>query len=270
MNVSSSFLVNYSESEIPFIPSDLIPRVLSHLPPASLLKCKLVNKEWNQKVDCAFQEKMEIFGKDAWNSLCGYCIEDEDPPVPARMNLILRKFLYKFQEWEEGPACSLILMPRGLSLNQAIAAFGKGSSSRMSHFDSHAWDQVIAKYGNRKVKQSYWLLVSHTIAPNTWGKSMEEQKEQILTLDANFRIPRLLEIVASTALNHLKSGNFYYGPDPLRETRTISKINGIPITIGGYKNYNRYKHYVTCFYNYPGRTGAAVCRRLRCLEKACE
>lgn len=145
--------------------------------------------------------QVTVFGTKAWEKFFGYKIEGEIPPPPSNIIQIVRTLRNNLKEKIDAPDCSLLLMPKGLTLNKlkelvALPLWGEPIRIHGNRFE---------EYGNKAVEQSYWVLITNDVIEESREKSYDEQKVLIATrAGSEYNPPRLLEVVVCCSMNYKK------------------------------------------------------------------
>ena len=108
----------------------------------------------------------------------------------------------------------LILIPKTIngealtlnSLRKLIKSPKKGFESKFAHNWGNT-DEVLKKFGDIPINESYWALITKDVVPNSRCLTFGAQ-EKLLT--ESYRVPKLIEIAVCVFLYRVREGDFLY------------------------------------------------------------
>lgn len=164
---------------------------------------------------------VRIFGKRAWKRFYGFNIEGDIPPLPSYESLVnlMESISKSVKRLKEIPACSLMLIPKGLSLNvlkNLVENPLKGINKTKFRDEDKLWDDSqlwILEKGNN-VCITYWALMTNGVIEGTLNQKYRDQLTLIKTFGQQWSPPTLLEASVCCFMNFASSGKYIFGQDP--------------------------------------------------------
>src|SRR5207244_440003 len=101
-----------------------------------------------------------IYGERAWKKYYGYKIEGDIPPLPLDIIEMRKKLCKLLQTLEPLPPCSLILMPKGLTLNKLRKMVENPIAGPKSQFGKVS-DNAFLSWGEEPIEKSYWFFITN-------------------------------------------------------------------------------------------------------------
>lgn len=245
------------------LPKELITEILSSLFPLDACRARLVCRKFKEVVDeISYDSTMRFFGPDEWRKL-GLEIEGELPPPPQNSSLFTSWVRSRIAEKKEASTCSVIFMPKGLSLNKIIALVknrGLDDTFKFLISNEDLDDHLIGEIPNDK---AYWYLITNHIIEGSRNIPYPAQKELINEKTKGKCVdPSYLEVVVCCLMNYIRSKEFLFGLKPICTTsRVRGFLNNYRMAVGGF--------YDGCIYlmklrgddDVHSRIGIAACRR---------
>ena len=139
------------------LPLDMIRLVLGNIPIFSERSVSLVCKSWAEMVPKLPDYTLNIFGQEAWEGL-GLKVEGDIPQLPENILQQTRKLRRKLSGEKEAPRCSVILMPKGMTLNKLKELMeSKGIKFR------YISRSILTQLGDAPIDKSYWYLITNDV-----------------------------------------------------------------------------------------------------------
>ncbi len=256
---SALSLVNHSGSRSPFAaaPSVLASRVSQptthsnssfnayHSAPDEALALILVKlKAYSESTPQQKHDEL-VFGKQAWE----YYFDEIglEPALPLNINTILDASCPFWHGKKIRDTHLLILIPakvngKSFSLNLLGMLIqhpqNNGYRTQYRHYDRH----IQQKIGGYAPRQSYWLLMTRDILPDSSDKCYREQ-QKLVNNHANstslpYRLPNALEAATTILMHHVRKGEYLFSNAPRTYTRCKERIGYadnkcLPTTVGG-------------------------------------
>jgi len=175
---------------------------------------------------------LQVFGQTFWKEYLGIEIEGKFPTPP---NDILEEVmaLRECIKGERGaPSCTLVLMPKGLTANKLINFIKyplKGHSTELNYIG----DRIVAEYGDKENRHSYWFLMTNEVIEEGRNKSYQAQRKLVNEkTHGECDLPTYLEALTCCALHHVKKGVHLLGRVFPTYTRCLDRVNKQPIFVG--------------------------------------
>jgi hypothetical protein len=249
------------------LPVEIFQRILIHsgLSVYTLTSCGEVCKAWKAIIqasdDYSIIKFVKLFGKNAWQKYFGYQVRGVIPEPPESIICILKLLSNKFaSHFKPPPACSLILMPKGLTLNKLSNLVQDPRKGMQSNFDRHSWRRAFEQLGEEAIDESYWVLLTNSLVVEF--KNLEILQQKLLIIENNgqgWSIPRVLEASVCAFMNHASCGNYLFGTNPLTYTRCEETISWYQLVLGGFDSLGLVLNF---HYNFDQVVhGAAACFR---------
>ena len=164
-------------------------------------------------------EWIKFYGEEKLKEL-GIDLSDS-PPVPRELLEELGKPSPYFDGKTVSETTKLFLIPKGLTLN----TMGELAKSPIEGNKVEEGYRLMCRKVNREkgdilVKESYWVLMTTDVIPDSRGKPTERQFV-LASRAEGYDAPTLLEAVVCNYVEHVESGKRLFGNDPL--TFTICK-----------------------------------------------
>jgi len=176
---------------------------------------------------------LKIFGHKAWEKYYGLEIKD-CPPIPEGIIEITTNLQEKLKVREEAPDCSLLLMPKGLTLNQLRELAEQPKMGYGSKFSKLCY-KVSDVYGDQEIEESYWVLMTNSMIEESKMKTYAEQQALIQEkTEGVCQLPHLLEVAICCFMNHVSEDRYMFGWRPQIYTRCQEEIDDQHVFVGGY------------------------------------
>lgn len=215
-----------------------------------------LSKDMMEKIfellDGQAQSACPPFGAEAWARV-GLVVEE--PELPAEIFDIMRS---PSPYWPDQLVCQtsrLVLMPAGLSLNQLETTFDPGFS--------YLSDQVRDQHGDAAPEESYWVLMTRGVVPDSLNNDFARQPDLLVKGD---ELPHLYEAAALALLEVQETGTTLLGVDPLRHSRCQEEVDGL-FCVSGYYAEGRgltVCHFIPCpldDFSHGFNIGIVACQR---------
>lgn len=237
----SSIHLPETPSHLP-LPVEIFQRILIHsnLSLYTLTSCREVCRTWKVIIqasgDYSVCQFVKLYGKKAWQKYFGYRISGDIPSPPESIIRIFKALSNKFAaRFKPPPPCSLILMPKGLTLNKLSDLVQNPFKGKGSKFDRHSWPRAFEQFGDSAIEQSYWILITQDLVVEF--ANLEIPRQLILIVEnagQGWNVPRVLEASVSAFMNHASSENYLFGTNPITYTRCEETISWYQLAVGGF------------------------------------
>ncbi len=217
--------------------NELIYKILESLPFSMDPKTSQVCKLWNLVVQKLPDPILRVFGKEAWEDYYNFEVEGEAPPLPKRINHIIKSLCRRYR--------TAILLPKGLTVdklreigltvNKLREIMYRRNEYRRNKENITKFEFILAKIRGRfkyeKVKESYWFVITNDVIEGSRNKSYAYQTT-LVGQKTRFELPKLHEI-ACRVMHHVSSRKYLFGQDPWIYTRCQEQILGFPFWLLG-------------------------------------
>jgi hypothetical protein len=249
--------VNHSGSPFAAAPSVLASRVSQptthsnssfntyHSAPDEALALTLVQLKMYSASTLKQKPDELVFGKQAWE----YYFDEIglEPALPLNINTILDTSCPFWHGKKIRDTHLLILIPakvhgKPFSLNLLGMLIqhpqNNGYRAQYRHYDRH----IRQKIGGYAPRQSYWLLMTRDILPDSSDKCYQEQKKLVdnyaNSTSLPYRLPNALEAATTILMHHARKGEYLFSNAPRTYTRCKERIGYadnkcLPTTVGG-------------------------------------
>jgi hypothetical protein len=194
-----------------------------------------------------FRQKHDelVFGKQAWE----YYFDEIgiEPTLPLNINTILDTSCPFWHGKKIRDTHLLMLIPakvngKHFSLNLLEMLIrhpqNNGYKAQYRHYDRH----IRQKIGGYAPLQSYWILMTRDILPNSSDKCYQEQ-QKLVDNHANstslpYKLPNALEAATTILMHHVRKGEYLFSNAPRTYTRCKEWVGYadnkcLPTTVGG-------------------------------------
>ena len=226
-----------TEENLSPLPVELIQKIFGYLSDQDQARASCVCRD-GKKCIAGLPERLlgRVHGKDAWAHLGDV---GEEPPLPKRIDQILDEpcpavlGLERFGE-TIGETHILVLIPKTLDGDpltlgrfKTLLDQGKGPKIRV-------W--FPGDNENTSPGSSYWALISKDFIKNSNKQTYTQQKKKITKLGANYRLPKVIEMVYGLYMQKKTHGdNLLYNRSWARcEESYRKRSNNSPMIVRGY------------------------------------
>jgi hypothetical protein len=181
-----------------------------------------------------------VFGKEEWMRLIGR-ETGRVPPLPDNIQAILDAPCPFWPDKTVAQTHMLVLIPKTfthmnngnvvrewLTLNTLNQVVKSKQGAGIGHFPH----PITRQYVNTQIDESYWVLMTKNVLPESEGKTYPIQKA--LVEAAGYEVPGCLEAATCILLEELRSGTRLFGIDPLTYTCCEENIDGSQLLVGGF------------------------------------
>jgi len=223
-------------TDINFLPHELIQEILGHLPPSADISSRLVSKLWNKTVKELADRGLKVFGKEAWKEYYNYNVDGKVPLPPSRIYQISRSLRRHLKGERAAPlTCTLLLMPKGLTLNKLKELVQKPKKGNSTQFHKDSWSIIFDTFGDVPIEESYWFLITDDVIEGSRNKSYATKQVHVAKKAGfEYQVPNLLEVAVCSFMNHVSSGKYLFGRDPWNFTPCQEQIYGMQVFVGGF------------------------------------
>lgn len=181
---------------------------------------------------------VEIYGQAAWKKYYGHKIEGEIPPPPNKKNLLetIKQFREYFTKDEKTPTCSLVLMPKGLTLEKLSDWVQKPLFGNKTKFKDESFPPIITTFGNKAIEKSYWVLIIDDVIQGTRDSTFRKQKTILGDkIGKEWEVLHFLEAAVCAFMNYVSTGKcVFHEAKPATSTRCLEEINKSNVSVGGF------------------------------------
>ena len=223
------------------LPRELYQKIFTYLGEVDLARASGVNKEWLENVEAlpyGIEKRLGVvskykLGKAVWAHLGDV---GEEPPLPEGLyemlaepcpaELGLERFGTTIKETH-----ILVLIPKTLD-NQLLTL------GRFKQFLDQRDGPKITTWSPGGVKNtlpnpSYWALISKACIKDSKNKNYNQQKQMVAQPGANYRLPKVIEMVCGLYLQEKVHGSNLY--DKNSWTRCEERhSHGYPLAVRGF------------------------------------
>jgi len=173
---------------------------------------------------------LKVFGKEAWKEYYHFEVDGEIPPLPEEIGQIVNDLRTRLKGEKEAPTFSLLLMPKGLTLNQLKDLVQNPAKGNSTQFNIGSWSKIFKELGDKPIENSYWILMTNDVIEGSRNKSYADQVKVVEEkAGSEWQVPKLLEAAVCSFMNHVSSGEektYLFGQKPWTFTRCQEKISG--------------------------------------------
>ncbi|WP_194848190.1 DUF294 nucleotidyltransferase-like domain-containing protein [Candidatus Neptunochlamydia vexilliferae] len=182
------------------------------------------------------------FGPKEWETYFGTV--GQVPPLPPNIEEILNSPcpIWSGKKLRETHLLTLIPQtvngtPLTLKTLQTLIEKPKGNGHATKY--RYYYPTLKKDLGDKEVPDSYWILMSHDIIPNSRKKRYSDQKSLVKTLSQKsqkpYTLPKALEAAVTILMNHAHTKRRLYSDKPYTYTRCQETLSdGYPPAIGGF------------------------------------
>ena len=193
-----------------------------------------VCEEWDKSIQPLPNSNLAVYGKIEWEKYFGYRVEGDVPELPPGLNREVELMSSQLKGVKKAAACSLLLMPRGLTLNMLVELIKKPEKDRKT-LVYYIPPNVVEQLGNRAIDKTCWVLFYEGVIEGSEGKTYEEQKALIeKKTDSQCSLPKLIETLTCIAFKRVETGERLFISTPWTFTRCEEEVDGEPLVIGGF------------------------------------
>ncbi len=232
-------------------PNELILEIFSHFNLATLGTSCRVSKEWKRLANEPILWKRAIyrelaFGNDKWAHYFGKEVVKEEDSLEEFTSLPAadfiadcKKFKSLFPDRKEKECLMLVRLPKTLDGRLNLQTLGKLASRYFPNSGTgyrHTWSRMVDEIGNQSIDQSYWVLMTKDILPDSRNKSYSDQQKMVADLAdkslLHYEVPTMLEAVTCILAHYFKSANRLFSDHPRTYTHCKDQFEDCPIVVG--------------------------------------
>jgi hypothetical protein len=170
------------------------------------------------------------FGKELWAKYLGDV--GEEPPLPPDIDKILKSPCPFFPGKKVEETHLLTLIPKTVNgkpltlnfLEELVKHPKQGQATKYRY----CWDKVRQEYGETQLQNSYWVLLTKDIIPESRDFNLKPLNEKSIA----YEIPHLLEVSVSIFMEYLRTGKKLYNDEPGSFSCCQERIGSFPIFVG--------------------------------------
>ena len=205
--------------------SQLSPKIAAEISPP------MVQKDFDP-------EKL-AFGKADWERFFGDV--GEAPPIPKNMAETLKAPCPFNPRKQVGDTHMLVLIPQTVNgkpftLNLLQELIKNPKEKTATHFRVYS-RPVKEVLGDTSIENSYWVLMTKDVIPDSRNKPYNDQKRLVQEKEADgYKLPSAIEAAASILMHYFKTDEHLYVRDPWTFTRCQETVteDQWPVAIGGF------------------------------------
>lgn len=246
-----SYRTNTDEIKLDFInalPKELALKILSSSNLSGLgINC-LISKEWKLLSSNPILWKTAIhrelsFHNGKWaQAFDENIVKDEDPEeefssLPSNIVEYYQDFQRKFPEKQAKDSLMLVRLPKTLNGELTLNSFKdlvKKYFPKNNNGYRVFWDAIANQLGNKPIEESYWVLMTTDIIPESENKDYDEQQELIKNKLPGYEIPGTLEAVVCILSQYFASNTRLFKDNPWSFTRCSDTVQGSQTLVGGF------------------------------------
>lgn len=205
--------------------------------------CKLwLSKLTEQEPRCTLQidpfevkyvdPHVKIYGKTAWEKYYGYKFEGDIPPPPDNILAIMKSFRARYHGEKKAPSCTLLLMPKGLTLNFLKECVQNPLHGNKTQLTEDSEKIICFTFGNVPLDKSYWVLITNDVFEVSRGKSSTILNITLGVLGEEWRTPKILEAAVCSIMNYVSMGTYVFGKETY--TRCQEQVNTCQTMVGNF------------------------------------
>ena len=205
----------------PPLPLELVDLFFDFLPPTDVWTAQRICKGWHNRFWGYGQPRREqlteselVFGPHKWRHYYGLEVTDA-PPIPETILQLLDQECHIWPGRKVHDTHLLTLIPKGLTLDRLGELIQRplngGKDTKYKYYDQ----STQKEHGDKPVSDSYWVLMTRHILPNSRNKIYDEQRALVAqqaqhTLMA-YAMPSAIEAAASILTHFVQHGERLYG-----------------------------------------------------------
>lgn len=220
-----------SESSFSSLLEELIQKIFSYLPYENDANIRRVCRSWSRIADTFEDDALKIYGAKAWEEVFGIQINSSIPESPKEIRKTSRALLGRLAI---PTGASLLLIPKDLTLNLLMGQIRRLFVDSLQFSLGALCDrQAYLKYGEEKVQQSYWVLMTHEIAPPILRRSYSETVSQLQNnLGKACTPPTLVEVLALCFLHADDTSERLLPSESCAYTFCTESLGSVPLIAG--------------------------------------
>ena len=235
------------QSNIERLPATLIGEIFSHAGLQELGRGCGISKTMHEKLKKTINQRVwnkallerYTFGAQKWALYFGNV--GTEPPLPQNIIEILNSPCPFFANQRIRDTHMLVLVPatvggEALTLNKLRQLIqnprNNGHASNYGFYNQN----VQNAHGDTEINQSYWVLMTKDVIPNSRSKTYNQQKELVKQHEGTgYTLPGVLEAAVCILMEHVVSGNSLFSRQPCAYTRCSEIVLGqYPVVVGGF------------------------------------
>jgi len=155
------------------------------------------------------------FGPAEWEKYFKFAVDDA-PPVPEEFLESWEQPCPFFKEENKNVSetQALFLVPKGLSINKmGELAKNPAQGHKVENGYDFLWDKIKDQYGDEEVQESYWVLMTKNVIPDSRRKTRDAQLAMASSAEG-YEAPSLLEAIICNYVEHVRSGERLFSKNP--------------------------------------------------------
>nr|NGX62312.1 hypothetical protein [Chlamydiota bacterium] len=200
--------------------------------------CASVSKAWCQVAYhiLASRTPSIAFGRTQWETYFGD-IGEEEPPLPGNIWQILKSPCPFWPEKRVKQTHLLVLIPASVN-DEPLTLESLGDLVQNPQNGGHASKYDLLDLSNKlrqeSGKQSYWVLMTRDVLPDTRNKSYERQKEKVAEHEG-YVVSKAREAAVCLFMHHVSTKEQLYGHEPWTFTLCEELVRKqFPAAVGGF------------------------------------
>jgi hypothetical protein len=209
-----------------------------------------ITKPKLEMIACKMAENFDTlsFGKAEWGTYFGDV--GIEPPLPLNIDEILNS---PCPFWPGKKVCEthlLVLVPQTVnsqsltlkSLGEFVQKPLQGPATKYSYFH-------LGEYSDPLAPPSHWVLLTRDVIEGSRNKSYKEQQDLLAKYcnqaQVTYEVPKVLDATVCILMEHVRSGTWLYGREPVTFTRCQEKYDADwQLGVGGFGSSGLYfSHY---------------------------
>lgn len=248
----------------PELPEEILHDTISQMTYLHLAKCCAVSRLWSSyfsnKIKEAFLTQL-VFGKKKW--LLYFGDVGEAPDLPPGIYEILKSTCPIWPDKRTYETHLLVLIPKRVNgqllqmktLGENIQNPKQGNPTKYRNVPHINEEQM------EHIQQSYWVLFTKDVIPESRNKVTSEQKQLVSDLaeriQADYQLPKGLEAVTAIFTHYVEHGEYLYSNKPRTCTQCEEPLTAVgEFSINGLRVFSGNNEFPYAF------IGAAAVRRL--------
>ena len=221
LNPISSDATNYFKN----LPDELAVQIFSNLEAEDLASCDLVCKQWHRIANDGSLNKApeSAFGPKEWKKYFGDV--GKVPRPPQNITLKANEMMFLIPQTVNGKPLTRQLM------GELVQKPKEGHATRYDYLTEDFSEEEQA------INAPYWVVMTKDVLEGTRGLSYEGQEKIVKRYGEKYRMPKAIEAIVGIFTEHVKSGAFLFGLEPLTFTRVEERVKGYEkyhIVVGGF------------------------------------
>jgi hypothetical protein len=231
-----------------------LQHIMSFLDLQSLGRSCCVSRKWKR---AAYDEpqlwksiiyRQIAFGNDKWAKCFGSGIIKDEPVGADFASLPWREVIEDFRNitkvfpMRKATDClMLVRLPKTLNGGLSINSIGSLARRYFPDCDKgyrDLWSNTAQRLENQSISESYWVLMTKDILPESRWQSYPTQQQMVADLAEGslkgYRVPGTLEAITCILSQYFDSRMRLFGHVPRTYTRCLEKIGGKQLVVGDF------------------------------------